>query len=48
LQKISKHLNLRDYNLGNYIFKEGDTPDGVYLIVDGEAQVSKTVVNKHK
>ncbi len=36
------HLKVEGFQNGVYLFHEGDAPDGVYLVVEGEIEILKT------
>ena len=41
LERLSAGCEVRDVDQGQYLFEEGDTPAGVYLILDGAVRVSR-------
>ena len=41
IQVLQLLLKTRTYTHGNVIYKEGDTDDNLYLIMDGEVEVSQ-------
>lgn len=47
MSKLLKKLGIK-INAGEYIFHEGDKADALYLIHDGEIEITKTIGNSEK
>lgn len=41
LQKLTYYIEEIKFNLGQIIYKQGDEPDGVYLVKEGEFEMTK-------
>jgi len=41
LQKLSYYMQEKSFVIGQIIYRQGDEADGVYLIEDGEFEVTK-------
>ena len=43
IDKMSSHSSRRDVNDGTEIFKQGDEPDFVYIVIEGQVEIIKEV-----
>ena len=41
LKDLAGLMSIRRYEPGETVFQEGDTADGLYIIVDGQVKISK-------
>nr|XP_043621388.1 acyl-CoA thioesterase 2-like isoform X4 [Erigeron canadensis] len=41
IRKIAQHVIVKQYNAGEYVFKERKSGDGIYFICEGEVEVSR-------
>lgn len=39
--KLSRYFQEITYKRGQYIYKEGDTPEDIYFLLEGEIELSK-------
>ena len=40
-EELQHHISLSHYKKNEFVFKEGDKPDGLYIIESGQAEVSR-------
>ena len=39
--KLRKYFQDAEFKRGQYLFQEGDTPEDIYFLLDGEIEISK-------
>ena len=44
--ELCKHITLERYERGDYVYLSGDEPDGIYLMVGGEAVKTRGLNSK--
>jgi signal transduction histidine kinase len=47
-EALLPHLKVEGFQAGVYLFHEGDVPDGVYLVVEGEIEILKTAGHREQ
>jgi CRP-like cAMP-binding protein len=48
LSKLTYHMTLKNYRIGQIIYEQGDSPDGVYFTVSGRFEINVQYVNKSR
>jgi signal transduction histidine kinase len=47
-EALLPHLKVEGFQTGVYLFHEGDPPDGIYLVVEGEIEILKTAGHREQ
>eukprot|EP00002_Diphylleia_rotans_P013414 TRINITY_DN2626_c0_g1_i1.p1 TRINITY_DN2626_c0_g1~~TRINITY_DN2626_c0_g1_i1.p1 ORF type:complete len:429 (+),score=96.54 TRINITY_DN2626_c0_g1_i1:50-1336(+) len=45
-KRLRELLQVRNFESGHFVYREGDTPDGFYIIAEGAASISATGLDK--